>query len=234
MDRTRIRWRNVGRLAGGLGAGALLLIVVPGLLEPRRPAAAARRRRARPRRGGRLRLCAGHARTARAPEPAARPGATRVGVDPRPTPAAAPPPRPPRAPDRGRRSARSAPAPAAPRPPRRAGACARPRPTSARRHRRRPRHRPPPAPGPPSETPNPPSPPRAEPARDPAAPPAAQPVRLRALREETRMTHRDRTGPRSPAAADDRARGCCSPRWRRSRWPGAPRPATTSSPSAAR
>ncbi len=37
MDRTRIRWRNVGRLAGGLGAGALVLIVVPGLLEPGDP-----------------------------------------------------------------------------------------------------------------------------------------------------------------------------------------------------
>lgn len=38
MDRTRIRWRNVGRLAGGLGAGALLLVVVPALLEPADPA----------------------------------------------------------------------------------------------------------------------------------------------------------------------------------------------------
>ena len=37
MDRARIRWRNVGRIAGGLGAAGLLVVVVPGLLEPPEP-----------------------------------------------------------------------------------------------------------------------------------------------------------------------------------------------------
>jgi hypothetical protein len=37
MDRTRIRWSNVGRLLGGVGAGGLLLVVVPGLIEPSDP-----------------------------------------------------------------------------------------------------------------------------------------------------------------------------------------------------
>ena len=38
MDRTRIRWKNVGRLAGGIAAGAALIAVVPGLLQPGAPA----------------------------------------------------------------------------------------------------------------------------------------------------------------------------------------------------
>ncbi len=38
MDRTRIRWKNVARLAGGVAAGATLIAVVPGLLQPGAPA----------------------------------------------------------------------------------------------------------------------------------------------------------------------------------------------------
>ncbi len=38
MDRTRIRWTNVARLLGGLSAGCVLILVVPGLVrEPEPP-----------------------------------------------------------------------------------------------------------------------------------------------------------------------------------------------------
>jgi neural Wiskott-Aldrich syndrome protein len=37
MDRSRIRWRNVGRLAAGVAGGGVLLIVGPGLLDPPEP-----------------------------------------------------------------------------------------------------------------------------------------------------------------------------------------------------
>jgi hypothetical protein len=37
MDRTRIRWSNLGRLVGGLSAGGLLLFVVPGLVDAPEP-----------------------------------------------------------------------------------------------------------------------------------------------------------------------------------------------------
>jgi hypothetical protein len=37
MERTRIRWGNLGRLVGGLGAGGLLLFVVPGLIQAPEP-----------------------------------------------------------------------------------------------------------------------------------------------------------------------------------------------------
>jgi len=37
MARTRIRWRNVGRVATAVGAGGLLIGVVPGMLEPPDP-----------------------------------------------------------------------------------------------------------------------------------------------------------------------------------------------------
>jgi hypothetical protein len=37
MARTRIRWTNLGRLAAGLGAGGVLIAVVPGLVEPAEP-----------------------------------------------------------------------------------------------------------------------------------------------------------------------------------------------------
>jgi hypothetical protein len=37
MDRTRIRWRNVGRLAAAVGGAGLLVGVVPGLVEPPEP-----------------------------------------------------------------------------------------------------------------------------------------------------------------------------------------------------
>jgi hypothetical protein len=37
MDRTRIRWRNVGRLAAALGGAAALVGVLPGLLTPPEP-----------------------------------------------------------------------------------------------------------------------------------------------------------------------------------------------------
>lgn len=33
MDRTRIRWSSLGRVIAGLGAGGILLAVVPGLVE---------------------------------------------------------------------------------------------------------------------------------------------------------------------------------------------------------
>jgi outer membrane biosynthesis protein TonB len=39
MDRTRIRWRNVGRLVAGLAGAAALIAVVPGLVEPDDPPA---------------------------------------------------------------------------------------------------------------------------------------------------------------------------------------------------
>jgi hypothetical protein len=38
MERPRVRWKNVGRLAAGIGAGGLLIGVVPGVLEPAAPA----------------------------------------------------------------------------------------------------------------------------------------------------------------------------------------------------
>jgi hypothetical protein len=37
MDRSRIRWRNVGRLAAGVAGGGVLLVVMPGLLDPPEP-----------------------------------------------------------------------------------------------------------------------------------------------------------------------------------------------------
>src|SRR5918996_301808 len=37
MDRSRIRWQNVGRLAAGAVAGGALLFVAPGLLDPPDP-----------------------------------------------------------------------------------------------------------------------------------------------------------------------------------------------------
>ncbi len=37
MGRARIRWRNVGRLAAAVGAGGMLIGVVPGMLEPPEP-----------------------------------------------------------------------------------------------------------------------------------------------------------------------------------------------------
>jgi hypothetical protein len=37
MDRSRIRWSNVGRLAAGVAGASVLLIVGPGLLDPPEP-----------------------------------------------------------------------------------------------------------------------------------------------------------------------------------------------------
>jgi hypothetical protein len=37
MDRTRIRWSNLARLAGGLGAGAVALAAIPGMLSGPEP-----------------------------------------------------------------------------------------------------------------------------------------------------------------------------------------------------
>jgi hypothetical protein len=37
MEHARIRWRNVGRVAAGVGAGGLLIAFAPGLLEPPDP-----------------------------------------------------------------------------------------------------------------------------------------------------------------------------------------------------